>query len=481
MRSNTKQALLVTVVGVTLFVALLRLSDVLAFAAQLVDLVLPILAGGILALFLSVPMAGLEKRLGRLFAKARKQPSGKALHLLSFLLTLLGVVLVLVLALTLLIPELVQSFHSLYLQIEANIPRWTAYLHAQDPDMGWLMSRLEGIDWEQLLHKVTSGLDTVLVNAAGAVSATVNLVVTASFALIISVYLSLGAQSLGHQARTLVRAYLKPGHAAWVLKFCRLFRQSFANFLTGQCSEAVILGMLFNDKLTLHLSNVRAFRLDMRLMKNIFYIGVPSGVENGMFQLGRLVLFSLISTFGTASMVANAIGNTIANFNCFAGQAINLGLAAVVSQCVGAGEFDQARAYMKKIVKWTYGIMAVVNLTIIALLPLIMRVYNVSPEAEKLAVTVSLIHGISSIFLWIPAFTIPSFLRAAGDAQFTMLASMTTMWLVRVLLAYVLGRYLGYGVVGVWFAHAILDWLVRGSVFILRYRSGKWESMGIKT
>ena len=154
-------------------------------------------------------------------------------------------VLVLVLALTLLIPELVQSFHSLYLQIEANIPRWTAYLHAQDPDMGWLMSRLEGIDWEQLLHKVTSGLDTVLVNAAGAVSATVNLVVTASFALI-SVYLSLGAQSLGHQARTLVRAYLKPGHAAWVLKFCRLFRQSFANFLTGQCSEAVILGMLMS-------------------------------------------------------------------------------------------------------------------------------------------------------------------------------------------------------------------------------------------
>ena len=246
-------------------------------------------------------------------------------------------------------------------------------------------------------------------------------------------------------------------------------------------AAVVILSLLFNRDLMLHLSDIRGFHLNMRLMKNIFYIGVPSGVENGMFQLGRLVLFSLISTFGTASMVANAIGNTIANFNCFAGQAINLGLAAVVSQCVGAGEFDQARAYMKKIVKWTCGIMAVVNLTIIALLPLIMRVYNVSPEAEKLAVTVSLIHGISSIFLWIPAFTIPSFLRAAGDAQFTMLASMTTMWLVRVLLAYVLGRYLGYGVVGVWFAHAILDWLVRGSVFILRYRSGKWESMGIKT
>ena len=230
MEPKTKQYLLITVVGVTLFVALLRLSSVLAFAAQLVDLVLPILAGGILALFINVPMTGLEKRLKRLFCKAKKQSSDKVLHLLSFFITLLGVVLVLVLALTLLIPELVQSFHSLYVQIEANIPRWTAYLSAQDADMGWLMSWLEGIDWEQLLHRVTDSIDTVLVNAVGAVSATVNIVVTASFALIISVYMSVG--------------YLKPSHSAWLLKFCRLFRQSFANFLTGQCSEAVILGVL---------------------------------------------------------------------------------------------------------------------------------------------------------------------------------------------------------------------------------------------
>ena len=246
-------------------------------------------------------------------------------------------------------------------------------------------------------------------------------------------------------------------------------------------AAVVILSLLFNRDLMLHLSDIRGFHLNMRLMKNIFYIGVPSGVENGMFQLGRLVLFSLISTFGTASMVAHAIGNTISNFNCFAGQAINLGLAAVVSQCVGAGEFDQARAYLRKIVKWTYGIMAVVNLTIIALLPLIMRVYNVSPEAEKLAVTVTLIHGISSIFIWVPAFMVPGFLRAAGDARFTMLASMLTMWVVRVMLAYVLGKYMGYGVIGVWFAHAIVDWSVRSVIFFLRYRSGKWETMGIKT
>ncbi len=92
-----------------------------------------------------------------------------------------------------------------------------------------------------------------------------------------------------------------------------------------------------------------------------------------------------------------------------------------------------------------------------------------------------LIHGSSAIVLWMPSFMIPYFLRAAGDATYTMVVSMLTMWLVRVLGAYVIGRYLGYGVVGVWFAHAILDWATRSVIFYARYRSGKWERMAIRS
>lgn len=103
-------------------------------------------------------------------------------------------------------------------------------------------------------------------------------------------------------------------------------------------AAVVILSLLFNRDLMLHLSDIRGFHLNMRLMKNIFYIGVPSGVENGMFQLGRLVLFSLISTFGTASMVANAIGNTISNFNCFAA-----GKQAMRRACQGEKKTAQRR------------------------------------------------------------------------------------------------------------------------------------------
>ena len=245
-------------------------------------------------------------------------------------------------------------------------------------------------------------------------------------------------------------------------------------------AAAVVLVLLFNQKLPLHLGNLRAFRLRGRLLRNILYIGIPSGVENGMFQFGRLILFSLISTFSTAAIVANAIGNTLGNFHCFAGQAMSLGLTTVISQCIGAGDIDGARYYMRKLTKVLYALMAAVNLTIIALLPLIMRIYDVSPEGERLAVTVCLIHGIAAIFLWMPSFFFPAFLRAAGDARFPMIVSILSMWLCRVLFAYILGKYMGFGVVGVWIAHAVMDWSVRGTVYFLRYRSGKWTTKAIE-
>lgn len=244
MESKTKQYLIVTVVGVTLFAALLNGSAILAFAGKAVDLILPVIVGGILTLFINVPMQAIEKGLKRLFRKAKKQPSDRWIKVISFVLTLLCIVFVFVLALTLLIPELVRSFQSLYGQIEANIPRWAAYLNGSDAELGWLRDWIQSTDWEQWLHSISDSLDVALTSAAGALSSTVNMAVTAAFAFIISIYMSLGRESLCRHAKKLVCAYLKPSYAEGILKFCRLFRQSFRNFLTGQCGEAVILGLL---------------------------------------------------------------------------------------------------------------------------------------------------------------------------------------------------------------------------------------------
>lgn len=295
-----------------------------------------------------------------------------------------------------------------------------------------------------------------------------------------AIFRTMGRSDVSLKVSLLMNAINVGGNALLIFGFhMDVAGVAIPTLVSRTVAAVIILALLFNDSLPLHLSNLRAFRYNPRLLRNIFYIGVPSGVENGMFQLGKVILYSLISTFGTASIVANAIGNTMGNFHVFAGQALNLGLTTVVSQCVGAGDFDGARYYLRKLVKACYAMMALVNVALIALLPLIMRIYDVSPEAERLAVIVVMIHGVAAIFLWIPSFSLPAFLRSAGDAQFTMFASMTTMWLCRVLFSYIIGKYMGFGVVGVWVSHSILDWTVRSTVFYLRYRGNKWTTKAI--
>ena len=251
MEPKTKQYLTVTVVGVTLFVALLNYSAVLAFAGKIMNLILPVIVGCILALFISVPMKGIERRLECLFRKAKKRPSGKWITIVSFILTLICIVLVLVLALTLLIPELIRSFQSLYAQIETKLPQWTAYLSSFDSGLEWLRDWIDSINWEEWLHSFSGSIDAALASTVDAVSSTINTAVTAAFAIIISIYLSLGRENVCRHATKLTCAYLKPDYAEGLLKFCRLFRQSFSNFLTGQCGEAVILGILMTLAFTI--------------------------------------------------------------------------------------------------------------------------------------------------------------------------------------------------------------------------------------
>ena len=244
MEPKTKQYLIVSAVSVTLFVALMNLSSVLAFVGRFIDLIAPVIAGGILALFINVPMRGIERRLRRIFKNAKRRPPDRWINILSFILTLALAVFVLILVLKHLIPELIRSFQSLYVQIEINIPRWTSYLDGSDTGFYWFKDWLESINWEEWLRDISEGIDMALSGAVGVVSSTVNTAVTAAFALIISVYISLSRERLSRHAKKLIKAYLNPKYAEILLRFCSSFRSSFGNFLTGQCSEAVILGIL---------------------------------------------------------------------------------------------------------------------------------------------------------------------------------------------------------------------------------------------
>ncbi len=242
----------------------------------------------------------------------------------------------------------------------------------------------------------------------------------------------------------------------------------------------ITVALLFKKKYELNLRDILHFKLEKRILKNIFTFSVPSGVENGMFQLGKIILFSFISTMGTASITANAIGGTMASIHVIPGNAINLAMATVVGQCVGAGEFDKAKFYFKKLLKWVY-IMSLIWITLIIILtPTILKIYDVSAEATKFAKVVCMLHAVNGIIIWPLGFVTPTFLRSAGDATFTMIASALSMWLVRVVAGIMLAKYLALGVIGVWISHTILDWIVRSIIFLIRYKKGKWMTKAIK-
>ncbi|MBR5533687.1 MAG: MATE family efflux transporter, partial [Ruminiclostridium sp.] len=223
--------------------------------------------------------------------------------------------------------------------------------------------------------------------------------------------------------------------------------------LTGRTVAAVvILKLLCNQDLPIHIRRPLTFRVDFGLLKRIMRIGVPNGLENSMFQLGKILVLSLVSSFGTASIAANAVGNAVAMFGVAPGMAMNLAAVTVVSQCVGAGAFDQVKYYVKKLMKLTYAMMAVSNVAILLILPLVLKIYDLSPEATSFARQILVYHSICAIFIWVPAFTMPYVLRAGNDVAPTMIISIISMWLFRVVCSYILGRYLGLGLFGVWVA-----------------------------
>ena len=239
---------------------------------------------------------------------------------------------------------------------------------------------------------------------------------------------------------------------------------------------AVVL--LLNDKLTLHIRKTFRYKPDLGIIKKILYIGVPYGMENSMFQLGKILVLSLVSTFGTYAIAANAVCNVLAGFQILPGMAAGLAVTTVISRCIGANDYDQARYYTKKLHIFAYIGLLVSIVGIWLVMPVILKIYNLSPEATDAARKIMFLHGTCAIFIWPPSFTLPSVFRAAGDIKFAMVVAIVSMWICRVVMSYVLGKYLGLAVFGVWMA-MIMDWAARAVCFIIRYKSGKWKGKAV--
>lgn len=244
--------------------------------------------------------------------------------------------------------------------------------------------------------------------------------------------------------------------------------------LAGRVFAAVwVFGQQQNRSNPLRISSLRDLKPDGRQIRRILAIGVPAGLENGMFQIGKLCVSSLTSTLGTAAIAANAVANTISTIANIPGSTMSLAMIPVVGRCLGAGEKKQAKRYAWLLMGIAMGGLLVTNIALFLLIRPITGWFHLSDSAAGLCIQVIRWFNGFSIFLWATSFTLPNVLRSGGDAKFTMSVSVVSMWFCRVLLSYFFVLNLGMGLLGVWMG-MFMDWAVRSVLFVVRFLGGKW-------
>ena len=240
----------------------------------------------------------------------------------------------------------------------------------------------------------------------------------------------------------------------------------------------VVFYQLSKPRQEIVLNDYLSIRPDFPLIVKILAVGVPSGIENGMFQFGKLAIQSTVSTLGTAAIAAQAMTIIFENVNGVAGIGIGIGLMTVVGQAIGAGRKEEAKYYIVKLSLYAEVAVLLSCLFVFALAKPAMWLAGMEAESAALCFQMVIAITIAKPLVWVLSF-IPAYgMRAAGDVKFSMIVATGTMWLCRVALAVFCMRVLHTGPMGVWIG-MFADWTIRGIIFFIRYLSGKWMKMKI--
>lgn len=251
--------------------------------------------------------------------------------------------------------------------------------------------------------------------------------------------------------------------------------------LVSRIAAAIIIMTLLHGPASgVQMQPLWPVRFQKHMASRILFVGIPNGLENGMFQIGKLLVLNLITTFGTAAVAANAITNSIASVTSVPGIGIGLAMITVVGHCMGAGQPEQARYYTYRLMGYSILCMAVMAGVLYVGSPYLVTLFELSPAAQDMAVQSMRICALGDVLFWPLAFTLPNSLRAAGDAMFTMVLSLVSMFLCRVALSYLFACSwgFGWGLAGVWTA-MVADWVVRAVFFVLRYKRGRWAEIQV--
>ncbi len=289
-----------------------------------------------------------------------------------------------------------------------------------------------------------------------------------------ALFRSIGNSKISMKTSLVMNVANIAGNALFIFVFhWGVFGVAFATLLSRILACAVIMTLLFRADSVIRIGGARDLVPNGFIIKKILSIGLPSGLENGMFQIGKLSVSSLTSSFGTASIAANSVASNITSFANIPGNAIGMSMITIVGQCIGAKQPQEAKKYGKKLLKWAYMGIIATNALLTVIAGPVVGIFRLSTEATVLAVQLLHCFSLVAVFIWPLSFTLPNTLRAAGDARYTMTISIISMWSFRVGSSYFLGGYLGLGVLGVWIG-MFIDWGFRSLMFVIRFKGGKW-------
>ena len=250
-----------------------------------------------------------------------------------------------------------------------------------------------------------------------------------------------------------------------------------STLLSRVVSAAVILKVLFNNSMPIHLDSPRHqkgyFRFDLAMIRRIFRVGVPNGLENSLFQVGKVMIMGIITTFPTAIRAANGICNSISGVVNIPGSAIGLATISVIGQLIGAGKKEEAKKYGFRLCLLMNVCILPMNLLLFFFPQVPIRLLNLTADGVSTAQQILRLYAVMSILSWVPSFGLPNVLRAAGDARYTMVVSVISMLILRLGASYLLVYGFGLSLPGVWIAMH-LDWIARGVSFIVRFAGNKW-------
>lgn len=253
---------------------------------------------------------------------------------------------------------------------------------------------------------------------------------------------------------------------------------AWPSFIARVFSAAVITFLCFQKKNGVVYQKQWIFSWNGNLMKSILNVAVPNGVENGIFQLVKVALSSIVALFGTYQIAANGVAQSIWTLAALAGVAMGPVFITVIGQCMGNGNTEEAEYYFRKLTKITLLISAAWNFLILVLTPVILRFYSLSPETKRLIFLLVLLHNVFNAAAFPFSGALSNGLRAAGDVKFTMYVSVISTIVVRLFLSVVFGIIFQMGVMGI-AAAMVCDWILRAVLFIWREKSGKWKNFQV--